>query len=57
MGLPKRNAKSLALRAPLRQNRGTKFKEVSPMSFSENLQFLRAQAGVTQEQLAIFRFL
>ena len=48
----KRNTKSLALCPPFWQNGGTKYKEVSPMSFSENLQFLRAQAGVTQEQLA-----
>ena len=49
---PKRNSKSLALRTPFCYAERINNKEDFPMAFPENLQFIRAQAGVTQEQLA-----
>lgn len=48
----KRNRKSLALRSPLRYAEGIKHEEDFSMAFPENLQFIRAGASVTQEQLA-----
>ena len=48
----KRNMKSLALRTVLRYYKAIKTQEVFPMAFSDNLQFIRTQGGVTQEQLA-----
>ena len=52
MKIFKRNTKSLVLRTALRYHQAIKTQEVFTMAFSDNLQFIRAQAGVTQEQLA-----
>ena len=48
----KRNRKSLALRTLLRYYQAIETQEVFTMACSENLQSIRTQAGVTQEQWA-----